>query len=239
MKTIIYSDFASSKSLLIQQVLIEIFIAAALSIGMSSLHAVIPAVVCTFCTSLVFSLVSFDENNNWQRYRLCLPLNRTQIILGRYLSVLLMSLVSFLFGIIIFFILAFLLQTLNGAIPFSAELVSQAETISLDVVVLLVALSIFVSFAFNAVILPLAARFGMNRALRLAPMAFMILIFGVVFCSSFLAQGNDGTIILQFFEWITASSTIYLASGLIIFAACAIYAISFIIASVLYKQREF
>ncbi|MEI3548858.1 MAG: ABC-2 transporter permease [Adlercreutzia sp.] len=86
MKAMIVSDFAVLRSAILQLLGICAIIALFMGYAMGTLVGGAAAIAAMPPFMLLFSLAATDEQNNWERFRLTLPLTRRQVVFGRYAS---------------------------------------------------------------------------------------------------------------------------------------------------------
>lgn len=238
MKTMIYSDFAMIRSYILQQGVLGVVIAFFLCWGMSSLYAVVPAVTFTGAFSLVFTIIALDENNHWERFRLSLPLSRKQIVVGRYLSALILAIIALILGIILLGVFTLIIQAGAGSLPFSEELVSQIDHFEWQGFAGVVVISIVGMLGFAALILPFTMKFGLTKAVRLIPFAFMLVI---VIVSMIIGSSEAGLTvhITNFFATISTPKGMTIAIIGATLGIIVLYCISCFISIRLYENREF
>ena len=58
----------------------------------------------------LFSIFAYDEMNGWERFRMTLPLTKQQVAYGRYVSMLIVSVVSMLAAWLISFVFIAIIQ---------------------------------------------------------------------------------------------------------------------------------
>ena len=86
MKAMIVSDFAVLRSALLQLLGICAIIALFMGYVMGAVGTA-AAIAAMVPFMGLFSLAAYDEQNNWERFRLTLPLTRRQVVFGRYASI--------------------------------------------------------------------------------------------------------------------------------------------------------
>lgn len=236
MKAMILSDFIIIKNLLPQQILITVVVAVLVALGMSSIYAIIPAVIFMGAFTATFNLVAMDESNNWERYRLSLPLSRTQIVTGRYAFTFIFTLASIAMGYVIALVLIVIVQILGDAFPFP-ELSKGIEATSWPIMGILSAVSLAGIQGFVAITFPLMFRFGMNRAVRFIPVVFFAVIFGA--STMLFSQGGLATGINDFVAQLSTPEGILVAVVVSLLGGAIIYGISCLASTKLYKGREF
>ena len=82
MKAMIVSDFAVLRSALLQLLGICAIIALFMGYVMGAVGTA-AAIAAMVPFMGLFSLAAYDEQNNWERFRLTLPLTRRQVVFGR------------------------------------------------------------------------------------------------------------------------------------------------------------
>lgn len=90
MKAMIVSDFAVLRSALLQLLGICAIIALFMGYVMGAVGTA-AAIAAMVPFMGLFSLAAYDEQNNWERFRLTLPLTRRQVVFGRYASIALLT----------------------------------------------------------------------------------------------------------------------------------------------------
>ena len=81
MKAMIVSDFAVLRSALLQLLGICLVIALFMGYVMGAVGTA-AAIAAMVPFMGLFSLAAYDEQNNWERFRLTLPLTRRQVVFG-------------------------------------------------------------------------------------------------------------------------------------------------------------
>lgn len=163
MKAMIFSDLITSKNAFVQLLLISIVICGFLAWGTGEV------IVGTagngndgaFDVSLLDLRLRRDER--WERFRMTLPLTKHQVAYGRYVSMLIVSVVSMLAAWLISFVFIAIIQAWGG-LGTSAEFAAPEPPLA----VLDCGIAGFVFILLLAALtLPLLMRFGMNKATRL------------------------------------------------------------------------
>lgn len=239
MKGMILSDFVVAKSYLLQQSVLGLIVALLVTFGMGNLSGFIPIFVCTGSLSIVFTLAALDESNSWERYRLTLPLHRSQIIKGRYLSALFFSLAFILVGLIVFFIVAFFIQSFGSSLPLKESLIQEAHDLSFPTLLAIPLITFFISLFCAALMFPLTARFGATKAIRFIPLVTIMIAVAALF----VLDNAQLPFITTLSEAITQGLNTPQGTALIALIALAvtlaIYALSALLATKLYARREF
>jgi ABC-2 type transport system permease protein len=189
----------------------------------------------------IFTGLAYDERNGWEMYRMALPISRHQVVMGRYLNLIVSSFISF----VIMFAMIWLLSIIVSIIPFPQVISDTFATDSEGFLVLAVAgVSVMcLLLLVSAVVLPITFRFGMTRATRILPV--ILVIIPVVSVSALSSAGFDVSaafpgIMNLFFS---AEGNFIVGAvlwGLIVavVAVLVICFLSFLIAARLYEGRE-
>jgi ABC-2 type transport system permease protein len=174
MRAMMKCDFICIKSALRETTLSSVFVAVIIFISTQEVYVVVPCVCASIAIGLFFSLLSLDEQNGWQRFRLALPFSRKDVIFGRYLSCLIddgMAMaVSYLLGLLCIGGAALLKDA--GIDVLSEEAPVLADSLELFISALAGAAITILMMAF---VLPFVAKMGLTKATRLFPMVFVLL----------------------------------------------------------------
>ena len=100
MKAMIVSDFAVLRSALLQLLGICAIIALFMGYVMGAVGTA-AAIAAMVPFMGLFSLAAYDEQNNWERFRLTLPLTRRQVVFGRYASIALLTVGSLALALVL------------------------------------------------------------------------------------------------------------------------------------------
>ena len=182
----------------------------------------------------LFSLAAYDEQNNWERFRLTLPLTRRQVVFGRYASIALLTVGSLALALA----LGLGIAALAGLLPaqWLPESLSPAENTPEMIVGSTIGGVSVVAIAM-AVAMPVITRFGMTKAARIVP---VIVVLVVAFAVAFFGSGIQPTgVLADLVQWLdTGSNYLFLAAALVAVVAL-IYVASAFVAAKLYEKREF
>lgn len=162
MKAMIVSDFAVLRSVLLQLLGICLVIALFMGYAMGAVGTA-AAIAAMVPFMVLFSLAAYDEQNNWERFRLTLPLTRRQVVLGRYASIALLTVGSLTLALA----LGLGIAALAGLLPaqWLPESLSPAENTPEMIVGSTIGGVSVVAIAM-AVTMPVITRFGMTLSLR-------------------------------------------------------------------------
>ncbi|WP_080799419.1 ABC-2 transporter permease [Arabiibacter massiliensis] len=233
MKSMLMFDLLTAKKLAVSQLVLGVVVSVVLAVSTQTALAIVPIATLMMSYSVGFTLVAFDERNNWDEFRLTLPLSRASIICGRYATFLIMTFIGLVFGLVLMGIV-FALAQLMPTVPLLATLV-----VGLDwqLVVGVSVASIAGSLVLWLIALPLVARFGMTKAVRFLPLVF---ILGMLFVGPLLQNaGPAPQFLVDLITWaVTPAGTIGLSAAVV--AAVAVLAAASCVLSVkLYQKREF
>ena len=218
MKAMIVSDFAVLRSVLLQLLGICLVIALFMGYVMGAVGTAAAIAAMVPFTGL-FSLAAYDEQNNWERFRLTLPLTRRQVVFGRYASIALLTVGSLALALV----LGLGIAALAGLLP-AEWLGSTVGGVSVVAIAM-------------AVAMPVITRFGMTKAARIVP---IIVVLIVTFAVAFFGNGVQLTgALADLVQWLdTGNNYLFLAAALAVVVAL-IYVASAFVAAKLYEKREF
>ena len=114
MKAMIFSDLITSKNAFVQLLLISIVICGFLAWGTGEVIVGTAAMATMAPLMYLFSIFAYDEMNGWERFRMTLPLTKYQVAYGRYVSMLIVSVVSMLAAWLISFVFIAIIQAWGG-----------------------------------------------------------------------------------------------------------------------------
>lgn len=114
MKAMIFSDLITSKNAFVQLLLISIVICGFLAWGTGEVIVGTAAMATMAPLMYLFSIFAYDEMNGWERFRMTLPLTKHQVAYGRYMSMLIVSVVSMLAAWLISFVFIAIIQAWGG-----------------------------------------------------------------------------------------------------------------------------
>lgn len=176
MKAMFFSDLIIMRRSLLQTLGLTAVVAVVIAFSMDTL-AVAGAIMAAMVPMLfLFSVAAYDEMNQWESFRLAMPMSRRNVVVGRYASLLLVAVASAaLGGLVANIALAVLALALGSPsdptllltrILSDSQVVVWSSAIGGAGVVLLMA----------AVTLPLIMKMGMTRGARLVPIAVAFFI---------------------------------------------------------------
>ena len=181
-------------------------------------------IMCGMVSSYTYLLgvFSMEENNGWGQYRLALPLTRRQVVLGRYLSVLVSAVAAFaLFSLIAYGVIA----TSQPLGLFPSEIPPSSGLIMMMMLYGMAAL-----FAGASLLMPLVIWLGLNRGARV--IALLLVMLPPLLLSAF------GDTILGELSSSLSSSLSTTAPVLLLAGSLVLYAASALLSVHLYEARE-
>lgn len=235
-------DFASLRGVLGRQVVIAVAVGVFVGIVGGSMAASIAACAFLVPFSLVFTMLSYDETQGWQAFRLAMPLSRRGVVTGRYASLAWVCLLGIACGLaafaLIFAIASAASSLQTGVIPTPDELIAGLASMGGGsmadfawAMVALCAISLSLAVVMLALTLPFVLRMGFTKAVRVIPVAMMVLIL----CAMLSFGSVDSALIESIFCTILSPG----GTLMMLVVAIALYALSCVVAIRLYEAREF
>ncbi len=185
---------------------------------------------------VAFALLAYDEQGNWQSFRLAMPVGRREVVAGRYLAIAAIAFGSALLGVAISILVEGALQTWgSGVWPISGRPLEQVSPTAL------VASTLFgmsAALLMVSALLPPAMKQGMTNGVRLYPFAIMI----VFVLGAALLSGNESlsAFIPAMLETFGDSDDMLCAAAVAMLAvALFIYVVSLFVSRWFYASREF
>ena len=236
MKAMMKCDLICMKSALRSTALTAAIMAVVICVGTGSTYVIMPCVTCGVTVTLLFNLLAFDEQNDWQRLRLTLPLSRDQVMEGRYTSCLAIVGIALAEGIALTFACiaaAFALRE-SGVGAFAQDVLLNADPRGL---VLAGVAGVAIAIVMMALTIPIAAKTGLTKAIRILPLAFVLML--VVFVGLGQGLGLKTDTGSSFVLWLQTDTGMLVAMLVLLVVACAVYAGSCALAKRFYARREF
>ena len=219
-----------------------LFVAAIFALAMGA-SGVLCAATIVIALSVVNRLMAYDEQNNWQAFRQALPLSRSQVVCGRYVTVALCVFASLLVGIAVGLVVDLVISVAISINP-GLQLNTWSELVDLslrlrDLVELFVACGaagVAVSFFGLALTLPFMFRFGFTRGARYIPLVFVALSLLVFLgMEGISSSGFDPASLAPLLE--NTGTIVGISLGAVL-VSLVIYALSCLVSLRLYKTRE-
>jgi ABC-2 type transport system permease protein len=229
MKLLFLSDLLIMRKTLIRIFLILIISGAFIAYSAQDFTAAILACSVVVAYMYLMNVFTTDESYGWAQYRLTLPLVRRHVVLGRYLSIFVVTLGSFaLYTLITCGIMAICQQL---TLPADVAYLLSFERYPLAHFLASTLGGITVFFISAAFFLPFIMRFGLTRGSRIITILFLI---GPSMLLAIFSESVFGEHALGYFEGFMQSA----APITFFIAALVLYAISALISVRLYETRE-
>lgn len=168
-------------------------------------------VIIVLCTTMIVSTFSYDDLNKWDSYVLTMPINRNDIVLSKYLTMLIFSFIGVLVSLIV-----------------SVTIGYFKNTLILNETLLINALILSISVCFGSLILPLIYKFGTERARLLMILCFLVPTLALLVFKSIL-ENISSPISIE----IILNTLVYSLP----FVAILLFVISYFISSKIYSKR--
>ncbi|WP_131043939.1 ABC-2 transporter permease [Clostridioides difficile] len=169
-------------------------------------------VIIVLCTTMIVSTFSYDDLNKWDSYVLTMPINRNDIVLSKYLTMLIFSFIGVLVSLIV-----------------SVTIGYFKNTLILNETLLINALILSISVCFGSLILPLIYKFGTERARLLMILCFLVPTLALLVFKSIL-ENISSPISIE----IILNTLVYSLP----FIAILLFVISYFISSKIYSKKE-
>lgn len=235
MKAMIFSDFILTKRILAQLFVICAVITLFIAWASETLVTVTAAFSAMVPLLFIFSAASYDEVNEWQSFRLSMPLSRNNVVCGRYVALLFVAIVAAVIGLAFAFLVGALAQVLN---PLVGELTGlMIENTPVEAIGYSAAGGAAVALVMAAFTFPFAFRFGMTKAVRFVPLAIAAL--SILVMTLFGENGPLAYLVPDAFQFFISDDNGFLilfisAVGI----AFILYLISLALSCKLYQTRE-
>lgn len=161
MKGLILKDLLNLKKYVKSLAIIIIFFAV-LFISQNNIYA-LNGVVIILCSMMVITTMGYDNFAKWDKYALTMPVTRRDIVLSKYLLMLILT------GIGV--ILSLLFSFGFGIVKYNLNVLETLEANGLILAVYLI---------FGSIILPLLYKFGVEKARILMILCFLLPTFVVI-----------------------------------------------------------
>ena len=209
MKAMIMSDLLIAKKYLLQQLGVSIAVGIFITVMIGNLY----------------------ERANWQQFRLALPMSRSNVIAGRYVSFALLALLGIAAGLLVTLVMVAVAQIAPG-VPQLADLMGN---FSWQTMLFASVAGLAIILVMLSVTMPLFSRFGMTKGVRYLP---LLIIIGVFFAFQLDGNGPPPEFVANVLNLLESpAGTIAIAAGVLAITA-AVYAISAVISTKLYQKRE-
>ena len=198
-----------------------VFVCAFMCFGMGSYAGASAA--CAMVPILVmFSLLGYDDQNGWLRYRAALPLARRDIVVGRYLAIVACSLVA---------LVALFVVTMACVLAFPAVGIEMEQTSMPEIFSACVA-STAIGLVLVAIAQPFSIKFGGSRGVRYIGCALMFIGCLIYVASQFVLPDVFGGLA----DWISYHPVASLAALIVV--SLAIYAASCKLSICIFEKKD-
>ena len=230
MKAMIMSDLLIAKKYLLQQLGVSIAVGIFITVMIGNLYVAAPMVGVMIPFSLTITILALDERANWQQFRLALPMSRSNVIAGRYVSFALLALLGIAAGLVTLVMVA--VAQIAPGVPQLADLMGN---FSWQTMLFASVAGLAIILVMLSVTMPLFSRFGMTKGVRYLP---LLIIIGVFFAFQLDGNGPPPEFVANVLNLLESpAGTIAIAAGVLAITA-AVYAISAAISTKLYQKRE-
>lgn len=229
-------DFALVRKYLLSQSLIGIFVGVFMAFFLVNPATIAGTLVITFPLFVSMLIFSLDEKQNWQSFRLALPLSRQDIVRGHYASLALAIAFGWLFSMILTGLIVLVSGFLAPVFPDAtllSELVAACDWSEVVFTGLVVSAMMLFVFSF---LIPCFCRFGYTKGVSYFPLAFFLFWVAFLTALGFLADNHNLGITDTLIQ--TWQQSLTLSCGFFIIAFGLFVASSFL-AVKLYEKREF
>lgn len=225
-------DFIIARKYLAQEAAITIPIGIIVSFLIGNIYTMPTAFAAMIPVVLGFTLFTLDEKGKWEEFRLALPLSRTDVITGRYLTYALLAIAGIVIGLATY-ALTLAIASLAPSLPNASALASDTE---ITFAIAAPCIGALAGLVMLAVVTPIVARFGMTKAVRFVPAVMALAVcFGLALAGATGAAASIETAIIEAFSSPEGTAAFILA---VVVATAAGYTVSCAIACRLYQHRE-
>ncbi len=228
MKTVFLTDLLVLKRIGAQ--LLPLFFVVSCVIGFctASLYTLVGCMSAMSPFIVLFSLVAYDDLKGWESFRASLPVSRRDMVLGRYLSVLSVSLFCACLAVLAGFVIGNIALGFPGDEGIVSSFAMQSDYLALIFtgVVCFSLLIALVSFSF-----PIIMKYGLTKGTRLFPLLLVLLIPLVSFGLQQVIPEFDP---MEALAWLTEPKMIVAA----FFLSLALYGLSALLSMRIYRNKE-
>lgn len=159
----------------------------------------------------VYTSFSYDESANWDRYAVSLPVPRYQIVLCKYIMMILSAVASMLVTVVV--------SLVTSLISGNGDVLSNIYMSLTNIGVMMLALTIVIPFSF---------KLGAQKARLVSIFGFVVPMLAIIFISQFIPGVMQNPALLE--------TIMAIAFPVLLVVACPI---SFLCAVHIYKNKEF
>lgn len=199
-----------------------------------------PAVLsCMFFMIGSMGAAVYDEQSNWGRFRLTLPLSRRDVVVGRYGAIVTLGLEGTVVGLAVALGLGWLSSIAQFPGNLSDTLAIKGEL--LPALFIVTAFCILIGSAVAAVVTPIYFALGQTKATQLLPtIIVMLFVLPVVFFgnSGLLSNGILEIDVAALLDFISTPVGVTISCAALIALAVVVLGVSVAISLKLYERRE-
>lgn len=145
---------------------------------------------CVMCSMMIVTTFSFDENAKWTAYAVIMPISKKQIVISKFIVLLIFTLIGAGIG--------FVIGTISGIVFQLFDYKSLEGWLNL---ISSTGVGFVVAFFFGSIVIPLLYKFGAEKARVLSLVAFVLpvvacvglykalVILGIVFSNTLIVIG--------------------------------------------------
>ena len=237
MKAMFLMDFFIVKKLLRRYLLLLLGMGGCAALIMGSHPGIIPYFGVISVVSVTQAVALYDDRRDWNRFRLTMPLTRTDIVFGRYAFLAAVALAGTLIGIALYLAVTLAVQ----CVPAYAALALRPGGFDAIEFTWSVAVSLALAFVVGGIMVPTFLNFGMGNGPRYA-MA-LIMMVSVLAINPIINVGVKPEAVPAFLGGFTSLATSHdaflVAAGIVAIAAFAFYAASCALSLAFYRRRDF
>ena len=230
-------DFVTVKKLLSRYLLLLLGIGSCAALLVGSHPGIIPYFGELSVVSVAQTLALYDDRRDWGRFRLAMPLTRTDIVLGRYGFLAAVAVAGTLMGAALYLAVTLAVQW----VPAYAALALRPAGFDAVGLAWSVAVSLALAFVVGGIMLPTFFSFGIGNgpryAMALVMLASLLAINPIVnvWAKPDAAPAFFGGLV----SLATSPDTFLVAAGAVTAVAFALYAASCAATLVHYRRRDF
>lgn len=215
------SELAIMRTMVLLMAAMSVTVCVFMCFGMGSYAGASAA--CAMVPMLVmFSLLGYDDQNGWLRYRSALPFSRRDIVVGRYATILICSVIA----IVLLFVVALACTLAFPALGVYMETAPASEIFAACVASSVIVL-VLVSIA-----QPFATKFGTAKGARYIACALMFVGCLIYVGTQFAAPELFG----GFGDWVSQHPVASLAALVVV--SLAIYAASCKLSICIFEKKD-
>ena len=129
MKTMIFTDLLTTKNSLFTLFGLDIILGVFLTFTMQTLIGAAAAMTVIIPLMYLFSIGVYDEMNDWEGFRLTLPITRRQVVFGRYAGLVVVVLAAAVLALVV----AHIVSTIGNMVADAPAYITSAEVGFLEV----------------------------------------------------------------------------------------------------------